>query len=66
MSPQESGNAAHFYRRAFEEVDRLSEVDVALPEPNEPLPTDGRSAQIVSQLESALQYMHEAHEKAGM
>ena len=63
VSSQEFDNAAHFYRRAFEEVDRLSDVDVALPEPNEPLPTDSRSAQIVSRLESALKCMHEATKK---
>lgn len=39
VSSQKSGNAAHVYRRAFEEIARLPEGDAALPGPNEPLPT---------------------------
>jgi len=63
VSSQKSGNAAHYYRQAFEEIARLPDADAALPGPNEPLPPNDKSEQIVSRLGPALKCLREATEK---
>ncbi|MHC4229473.1 MAG: hypothetical protein ACYSW0_18745 [Planctomycetota bacterium] len=63
VSSQKSGNAAHDYRQAFEEIARLPDADAALPGPNEPLPPSDKSEQIVSRLGPALKCLREATAK---
>ena len=60
---QESGNAARDYRRAFEEIAKLSDADAVLPSPNEPLPLNGKAEQIVTRLGPAMKCLHEATAK---
>lgn len=60
VSLQKSGNAAHNYHAAFEEIARLPDADAALPGPNEPLPPKDKSEQIVFRLGPALKCLHEA------
>lgn len=62
-SSQAAGNAAGDYRRAFEEIAKLPDVDAALPGPNEPLPTNGKTEQIVTRLGPALTCLYKATAK---
>jgi hypothetical protein len=65
VSSEISGNAVHDYRRAFEEIARLPDADAALPGPNEPLPPNSKSEQVVTRLGPALKCLHEATAKPG-
>ena len=65
MSSPTSGNAADDYRRAFEEIARLPDADAIALGPNDPLPPNNKSEQIVTRLEPALNYLHKATAEQG-